>query len=490
MKVFISISLLILVNTTFIYSQLIINEIYPADNSVEIKNIGNQSENINFYWLCNFPDYANVGSLAPYCGVSTIEPGEIKAFNFEGIESQDGELGLYNAQDFGNPNAMVSYVQWGSSGHEREVVATQANLWTQGDFIPTFPLTWSLEYSGSGLSSSDWQAVAVHSRCMENGTGCSISKPSILSNESEYNICVGDGNNDDIDFEIGGKSTENAQLIVTNDNGFIIEITDETTINFEGQDPGICYIRSLVYENEILGLKIGAKLNDLMGCFSVSDSIIINRVMSNVDGGTVSDINGETNFSFCTTDNIDDIIQFATTGNEDSYGYIITNEDNIVIQVLDNEIGVNFEGSGAGVTKIYGASYTGEIIINLGNEIFSTPISDACYMLSTNFINVERNTSGSACTSSIFELSKLDQSIFVAPNPIHNNLLKIKLPLDLGVISIDVILYNHSGKHIKSLFDQVISSEIEIDVDGIEQGIYFLHLKVGNRIIIKKFVKI
>ena len=48
-----------------------------------------------------------------------------------------GEVGLYRGDNFADPGSIVSYVEWGESGHQRSEVAVSAGIWTAGGFVPT-----------------------------------------------------------------------------------------------------------------------------------------------------------------------------------------------------------------------------------------------------------------------------------------------------------------------------------------------------------------
>ena len=48
------------------------------------------------------------------------------------MSAGDGEVGLYTAQSFGSSDAIISYVEWGASGHRRSGVAVEAGVWDGG----------------------------------------------------------------------------------------------------------------------------------------------------------------------------------------------------------------------------------------------------------------------------------------------------------------------------------------------------------------------
>lgn len=66
----------------------------------------------------------------PIEGVDPIAPGEtVTVTSTVALAGDDGELGLYVAQDFSNPDTIVAYAEWGSDGHERASVAAEAGIW-------------------------------------------------------------------------------------------------------------------------------------------------------------------------------------------------------------------------------------------------------------------------------------------------------------------------------------------------------------------------
>ncbi|MEL6833428.1 MAG: T9SS type A sorting domain-containing protein [Bacteroidota bacterium] len=109
MKHFISILLLLLTYTGF--SQVVINEIYPATNQVEIKNIGNDVINMLGGQIFD-GGQGNVffdNTVDTECGNFVLTPGEITVFTFSmNIDEASGQLMLNNSA-----NTPVSFVQWG-----------------------------------------------------------------------------------------------------------------------------------------------------------------------------------------------------------------------------------------------------------------------------------------------------------------------------------------------------------------------------------------
>ena len=170
---------------------IVINEINDNDE-VEITNIGDASLDISEYWLCNFPSYTQFGDLEIICGDDMIlEPGEFVTVNAGfNVSSDDGEMGLYITNSFGSSDAILDYVEWGSTGHTRSSVAVAAGIWTSGDFVDAFSSSNSLEYDGEGDSSTDWSEDTA-SPCEANlTTGIGEVSYSIFPNPASESITI------------------------------------------------------------------------------------------------------------------------------------------------------------------------------------------------------------------------------------------------------------------------------------------------------------
>ena len=120
-----------------------------SGRAVLIQNVGSSSGNLSGFALCQAPAYHTFGDIE-------LGPGEFIAVSLGGddfvapagaketvtanvgrIDAEDGELGLYSKREFSNSDAIVDYVEWGSTGHRRSGVAVEAGIWSSGDFVAT-----------------------------------------------------------------------------------------------------------------------------------------------------------------------------------------------------------------------------------------------------------------------------------------------------------------------------------------------------------------
>jgi hypothetical protein len=130
---------------------------FGDDGFVEIINTGADSVTLAGIYICEFPDYADLGDVAE---VATLDAGEtlrIPAEVLGGLSSDDGEAALYLGDDFASSDAMLSYVQWGTGAHERASVAVDAGLWPSVDvFVTPDPAFNSIESGGFAADPEGW----------------------------------------------------------------------------------------------------------------------------------------------------------------------------------------------------------------------------------------------------------------------------------------------------------------------------------------------
>ena len=206
---------------------IVINEIFPADNQVELKNLSDEAIDVSGYWLCQFPAYGQLTNLALDCSATDyiLDPGEILVVEFNStLSSNDGEVGLYNDQltnnDFGNSDLIVDYVEWGSSGHTRASVAIAAGIWGTGDFVPSFSINNSIEYDGFGNSPFDWIEDSA-TLCTENN----FTDPNSEIEETRFALYPNPGK-EEINLNFTKSPAAKATARVYNSFGKIVLLTE------------------------------------------------------------------------------------------------------------------------------------------------------------------------------------------------------------------------------------------------------------------------
>ncbi len=96
---------------------------------VRVQNRGTADANVNGIYICQFPQYTDLGTVVTRGVIAAGATVEIPASAVGGLSDQGGEAALYaNSSDFGSPDNILAYVQWGTGG-ARADVATAANIW-------------------------------------------------------------------------------------------------------------------------------------------------------------------------------------------------------------------------------------------------------------------------------------------------------------------------------------------------------------------------
>ena len=216
-----------------------------------------------------------------------------------------------------------------------------------------------------------------------------------ISTTDNTTFCVDDGRADVVNVNLVNGTGSASIWVITDSAGNILEVTNSPVFDFEGVAAGICFIQHVSYNNTLTGSILpGGNMNDLIGCFSVSNSIQIERlagenctVLCQVAGGTLSTADPTT---LCVGDGSADQINVSLLGNQGAQStWVITdNEDNI----LDLPVGppFDFENVPSGICKIWHISSIYPLS-SLAVGVNVNTISD-CHALSTNAIVVNRIT--------------------------------------------------------------------------------------------------
>ena len=227
----------------------------------------------------------------------------------------------------------------------------------------------------------------------------SVPSATVLSG-GPFEFCVGDGEADNITagaITLLGNEGSISQWVVTDGEGITILGLPEmpSAVDFDGAGEGTCLIWNLSHDGSLRGAAAGALVADLTGCYSLSNSIIVNRVeceapvipepTCEVVGGNLS--GGP--FEFCVGDGAADNITagaITLSVNEGSISqWVVTDGEGITILGLpEMPSAVDFDGAGEGTCLIWNLSHDG----SLGGAAAGALVADltGCYSLSNSII--------------------------------------------------------------------------------------------------------
>ena len=147
-------------------TDVVINEVFytgpPAEDWIELKNTGNETIDVNDWFVCAQFAYLELSQLPLLDGDDLVLlPGEIVTLSSFIPLDNASDLGLYTAFAFVDTSRMVDFVQWGTPNEVgRSGVAAAKGIWTESspgvyDFVPTAAAgesaAWDGANSGGGL---------------------------------------------------------------------------------------------------------------------------------------------------------------------------------------------------------------------------------------------------------------------------------------------------------------------------------------------------
>ena len=112
---------------------------------IEVINTGPQAGNVHGHWIAIHPFYLELPSTIVEVGQGVrvsldpdADPGVVvsAAGLLPVLVAPAGEVGLYSSGNFGDPNSIVDYLEWGSGGHFRSTVAIAAGIWDETRVVP------------------------------------------------------------------------------------------------------------------------------------------------------------------------------------------------------------------------------------------------------------------------------------------------------------------------------------------------------------------
>lgn len=114
--------------------RVVINELDPTNQWVELYNGSNADVDLNGWFLCNRPRYDMIGGaqVSLIAGSLLMTPGSYTVLAWNDIgQTGPAEFGLYRTNSFANVNEIEDYVQYnGVLASSRAQTATNAGVWS------------------------------------------------------------------------------------------------------------------------------------------------------------------------------------------------------------------------------------------------------------------------------------------------------------------------------------------------------------------------
>jgi len=279
-------------------------------------------------------------------------------------------------------------------------------------------------------------------------------------------LCLNQGEPDFVSFQNIGDRNSPFVFIVTDDNERILNVTSNNFADFSNFPSGICRIYGLAYTGNLLanfGMQITETLST--GCFELSGNVIeVNRAI--VNGGDIFSQDFKPFYEFITDDGQSDRLDLTNSGSTlAEYAYVLTDGANNVFRFLD-EPTFDFEGLTAGTYRLWGFSYSGDILLSVGQSIFNSSFSTGCSARSFNAITITARNEGNGpapCTAESTTITALSETTICLNAGIEQVITDANMVQGLE----SILIITDDANVI-----QDISQSESIDIFGLQAGNY------------------
>jgi len=203
---------------------------------------------------------------------------------------------------------------------------------------------------------------------------------------TELSFCVGDSIADTFGITIMDTLGENHSWVIVDTTGNIVEVPLEFNTDFDGAGPGICLVYNIAFTTGLQGLTQGESLDDLDGCFALSNPITVTRNW--VFGGNISLDTEAMEETICVNE-ADGTVTFVTTSTTDNYIYVLTDQNNVIDSILPGNV-YDFAGSEVGVCNVWGISYQDNLTLMVGDTVGTSVLAD-CFDISANAVVITKS---------------------------------------------------------------------------------------------------
>jgi len=223
-------------------------------------------------------------------------------------------------------------------------------------------------------------------------------------------FCI-DGESDfPVGISVSESSGPNDAWIITDEQGNIIDLpVDIDSVDFEILGVGTCFIYNVSFEDGIMGLERTSSISNLMGCYDLSDSIVVSKNI--VVGGEIT--GGP--FEFCVDNNPDFVFDVSRSSNfGDSTQWIITDADSIIVAIIEDVMTFDFN-TDTSQNLIFSVTYSAPTTtIGVGTRI---DMLEGCVDIS-NAITVNKRSTGEGCNDveGIAILNEINESFIEIRN--------------------------------------------------------------------------
>ncbi len=337
-------------------------------------------------------------------------------------------------------------------------------------------LVWHLSFEDGlqgatvGANASDLQGCFSLSNpisVVRVSSGCNVDGGSIASSTgfTEFTICVGDGIPNPFDVHVNDNSGNN-RLVITDAEGKILALPGTARIDLEGAGTGVCYVYNLAYDGSTTGIEVGANVDDIVGCYSLSNPITVDRID-------------------CPANACQSPLNLRLT--RKSAQTFQLRWDRAPVHVIGYEVEIGLKDKPRSFVTIP-VRRTNLTITTGGSDIVVAKVKTICSLNKTSdFTDYVEFTPGEGASGrSSFDGKVVGDFIIdakefsISPNPASDF-----LDLTIGDIGADasIELVNTQGQRLLTQRLQEDATSTRIDIDQLESGMYMILVKSAGEVV-------
>ena len=145
-------------------------------------------------------------------------------------------------------------------------------------------------------------------------------------------VVIGEGVIDSFEFSVIDAEGDSLKWVITDDAGIIISISDNPPVDFESAGQGTCHLYHIAYGSDDVGLELGEDINNLSGCFDLSNVIVVERI--EVNGGMIMTVDSLVQLDLCIQDSVSTPIDILLDGNIGTdFQWVITDTAGLILDL-------------------------------------------------------------------------------------------------------------------------------------------------------------
>ncbi|MCO6477298.1 MAG: hypothetical protein J5I94_11785, partial [Phaeodactylibacter sp.] len=296
--------------------------------------------------------------------------------------------------------------------------------------------------------------------------------------------CPGDGVSDVVQMLSTSEDLVYRYIITNANNRVIVPEVINPVIDFEGAAPGVYRVWgvsitgpvTINFNDNLLAVPVSEDCYQLSGNF-------ITVIREAPEGGTVFTSDTLDAVTVVAGDGMPDEVTFISIGASNSnFVYVITDEDNVISDTFTGDT-FDFEGTGPGVSRVWGLAYTGNLLAMPGDTADIAMLTDDCWSLSDNFVTVTR-LDGPQRPAPVAGEPGAIQSMDIAPNPaVDYTVVRFTLGEDAEPVS-TLRIMDGNGRLLQT--ERVASApgenRYELQIGNWAGGLYVAYLINGTEI--------